>query len=115
MTDDRKRARERRRARRGPLLASLRWSIGKLRGEGQLLDVSPAGLRISSTRPVRLYSRIELWLPLPAHVAGEDSQVFELQGVVVWVQGDQAGVSLIDPPDEVQARLEALVEDRGQA
>jgi hypothetical protein len=90
-------------------VVTARWSIGTLQGRCQLLDVSEAGLRLRCERAsLRLYGRITLTFPLPSLQDPGQEELCRVQGVVVWIEEREAGVSLIDPPAEVQARLRAL-------
>lgn len=76
-------------------------------GEGTVWDLSPTGLRLSGTLPLRVGDVCSLKVKLPTKMS-----ISILAGIVRWVRGDDYGVQTLVMEKSAQVKLNAYIRDR---
>ncbi len=101
---------ERRCVDRCRLSEKVQWSTGDSRYVSTVLDISEGGIRMACGEcAVQLFQRIKLFIPLPSedHLSKE---MFYVEGVVVWKNACELGVSFLSPDKETVQKLRAYIQ-----
>lgn len=100
---------ERRISDRCDLNETVQWSLGNLRHSSQVLDISEGGMRLSrGVQAVPLFQKIKIFIPLPSTERGHKKMCF-VEGVIVWKNKRELGVSFLPPPKDVVTKLRSYI------